>query len=155
MRAWLAVFALLTAALPAAAQTLTVARQVEQANPLDPAALSGLAQVEVAVAFQTGHGPEQGRYSGPLLWAALGSAGAIPPGAAKTRLAHSVVVTGRDGYAVVVAFGEIDPEFEGKQVILATRQDDHPIGAGELRLIVPGDRHGGRAVHDVVRVEVR
>jgi hypothetical protein len=33
------------------------------------------------------------------------------------------VVTGRDGYAAVLALAEIDPEFEGKQVLLAYRRD--------------------------------
>jgi hypothetical protein len=60
-----------------------------------------------------------------------------------------VLVTGRDGYAVAVAIGEIDPDFENKTILLV---DD---GAEKgLRLIVPGDKKGGRAVRDVVRIEI-
>jgi len=40
----------------------------------------------------------------------------------RTRLRHTIVVTGRDGYAAVLALAEIDPEFEGKQVVLAYRR---------------------------------
>jgi DMSO/TMAO reductase YedYZ molybdopterin-dependent catalytic subunit len=46
--------------------------------------------------------------------------------------------------------GEIDPAFEGKQVLLAYEGDGKAI---PLRLVVPGDKRGGRAVKDVVRVE--
>lgn len=40
-------------------------------------------------------------------------------------------------------------------MLLAWRKDGQPMGAGELRLIVPNDKRGGRSVHDVVRIEVR
>ena len=40
----------------------------------------------------------------------------------RTRLRHTIVVTGRDGYAAVLALAETDPEFEGKQVVLAYRR---------------------------------
>ncbi len=126
-----------------------------QARPISAGELASLPPRTVDVTFQTEHGTMTGHYAGPLLWSVLGTDGLLPAGAPKTRLIHSVVVTGRDGYAVAVAIGEIDPFFEGKDVILATRQDGHAIGGGEVRLIVPGDKHGGRAVRDVVAVEVR
>lgn len=50
--------------------------------------------------------------------------------------------------------GEIAPEFEGKQVILAERMDDQPLDAEELRIVVPLDRRGGRSVRKVARIEV-
>jgi hypothetical protein len=34
------------------------------------------------------------------------------------RLRHTVTVTGRDGYVAVLALAELDPEFEGKRLIL-------------------------------------
>ncbi len=70
----------------------------------------------------------------------------------RTRLRRNIVVTGRDGYAVTLALAEIDPEFEGKQVLLAYRRNGQPIEGNTLRLVVPGDRHGGRSVRDVVRI---
>ena len=57
-----------------------------------------------------------------------------------------------DGYAVALA--EIDPEFEGKQVLLAYRRNGQPIEGNTLRLVVPADRHGGRSVRDVVRIDL-
>lgn len=146
---------LLLAASPAGAQALVVADQIGHSRALDATSLAGLPPTEITVSFATAKGPEQGRFAGPLLWSALDHLGLMPPGDGKARLIHGVVVTGRDGYAVLVSFGEIDPGFEGKQVVLATAVDGKPNDKGEVRLVVPGDRHGARNVRDVVRLDVR
>jgi hypothetical protein len=59
------------------------------------------------------------------------------------------------GYAVALAIGELDPHYEGKSVILAYAGGDPPATAAQLRLVVPGDVHGGRSVRDVAAIEVR
>jgi hypothetical protein len=64
------------------------------------------------------------------------------------------VLLGRDGYRAVLALGEIAPESEGKQVILAELMGDQPLDAEQLRIIVPLDKRGGRSVREVVRIEV-
>ena len=122
-------------------------------HPLDKAEIERLPPVNEHIAFLTGHGPEQADYTGGLLWAVLDQAGAIDHGERK-RLNETLSVIGRDGYTVALALAEIDPDFEGKQVLLAYRKDGQPIGEGELRLVVPGDKRGGRSVKDVVRIEV-
>lgn len=124
------------------------------ARPLDKAEIERLPATDEHIAFLTSHGPEQGDYTGALLWAVLEHAGAIAPGEARKRLNRTLSVTGRDGFTVALAVAEIDPDFEGKPVLLAWRKDGQPIGAGELRLVVPGDKHGGRSVRDVVRLEL-
>ncbi len=93
-------------------------------------------------------------YAGPLLWAVLDRAGAVGQGG-RERVHQVVTVTGRDGYTVVLAVAELDPEFEGKSVIVAISADGKPIGAGELRLVVPGDKRAGRSVRDPTKVAVR
>ena len=71
------------------------------------------------------------------------------------KLQHAILVTGHDGYAVALSVGEIDPDFEGKQVILAVSRDGRSLeSSGGIRLVVPGDHHGGRAVRDVVAIQV-
>ena len=50
---------------------------------------------------------------------------------------------------------ELDPEFEGKEVLIANTADGRPMADGGLRLVVPGDQRGGRSVHDLVRIVVR
>jgi DMSO/TMAO reductase YedYZ molybdopterin-dependent catalytic subunit len=92
--------------------------------------------------------------TGALLWSLLEQAGGLATDP-RTRLRRSVAVTGRDGYVAVLALAEIDPEFEGKPVLLAYRRDGQPMGGNELRLVVPGDHRGGRSVRDVVRIELR
>jgi DMSO/TMAO reductase YedYZ molybdopterin-dependent catalytic subunit len=86
-----------------------------------------------------------------MLWSVL-QRGSAQGGDPRARLRRTV--TGRDGYVAVLALAEIDPEFEGKRVILAYRRDGQPLPQNELRL-VPGDHRGGRSVREVVRIELR
>ena len=53
-----------------------------------------------------------------------------------------------------MALGELDPHYEGKSVILAYAGGDPPSFSA-LRLVVPGDAHGGRSVRDVSSIELR
>ena len=109
---------------------------------------------EVEVPTSEGGGTGRARYAGVLLWTLLEAAG-LAGMRGPDRVRQVITVTGQDGYAAVLALGEIDPDLEGKQVIVATSADGRPIGPGTLRLVVPGDRWGGRNVREVVRVEVR
>lgn len=137
----------------AADQGVTVATSVEQTRNIDAAMVAKLPAVEQKVSFLTGHGPEQATYTGALLWSVIDSA-EMSSSDRRARLRRTIWVTGRDGYTAALALAEIDPEFEGKQVLLAYRRDGKPIDGNTLRLVVPGDRHGGRSVRDVVRIEV-
>jgi hypothetical protein len=83
----------------------------------------------------------------------VGDAVPIDGGGKNVRLRRSLSVTGRDGYAVALSFGELDPDFEGKQIVLAYAKDGKALET--IQLVVPGDRRGGRAVRDVVSVDVR
>lgn len=135
----------------AAEPAVDVNGHAEHALHLTAADLKALPQASADVSFETGHGQQSAHYTGALLWDVVEKAGvADEPGAkAKHHLQHAVLVTGRDGYAVAVAIGEIDPDFENKTILLV---DD---GAEKgFRLIVPGDKKGGRAVRDVVRIEI-
>src|SRR5262249_38614865 len=66
-----------------------------------------------------------------------------------------LLVTGRDGYTGAPAIGERDPPVEGKSVILAYDGGEPAASRTALRLVVPGDVHGGRSVRDVATIEVR
>lgn len=120
---------------------------------LDVDDLKRLPPVTVAVAFETAHGTESGTYTGALLWTVLDRAGFIDDPGKNARFRHAILVTGSDGYGVALSEGEIDPLLEAKSVILAYEKDGKPLsGGGAIRLIVPGDKHGGRAVRDVASV---
>jgi hypothetical protein len=156
------------------AEGLVVGQQVEQTRAVDgapPAApcedgrlaaghdgsclvdltvIRQLPAVTEPISFLTGHGEEKGIYKGALLWAVLDKEGVVGAGGPRARVSQAVLVTGRDGYVAALGMGEIDPAFEGKQVLLAYEENGKAI---PLRLVVPGDKFGGRAVKDVVRVD--
>jgi len=54
------------------------------------------------------------------------------------------VISGSDKSQVVLALGEIIPDFGGQQVVVAYERDGQPLGAdqGVARLVVPGDNQG-------------
>jgi len=125
-------------------------------NPLHMTAegLRALPPTELTLDFMAGTHPEKGTFKGVLLWKLVNLAAVKDRGGKGSSLLHSIIVTGRDGYAVALAIGEIDPKFEGKTVLLAYDQDGRPLQNG-FRLIVPGDHEGGRNVRDVVRIDVQ
>jgi hypothetical protein len=139
------------AAAPDAVQGVTIGGHAEHALQLSLDDLKALPQSAIDVTFTTGHGLETGHFTGALLWDVIQKAGIVDAAGSKTKhhLQHTLLVTGRDGYAVAVSLGEIDPEFAGKSVLLT---DDS--AAEGVRLVVPGDKAGGRNVRDVVRIEI-
>lgn len=126
---------------------------VEQTHTIDPAMVEKLPAIDQKVSFMTGHGPEEATYTGALLWSVLEHAEMLG-GDRRARVHRTVIVTGRDGYTAVLALAEIDPEFEGKEALLAYRRNGQPMAGHTLRLVVPGDRYGGRSVRDVVRIDL-
>jgi molybdate transport system regulatory protein len=107
------------------------------------------------VSFQTARGIEKSSYTGVLLWTLLGEAGGIDDSAKGAELRHTISITGRDGYNVVVSTGEIAPDFGGKAAMIAYERDGEEFGDKGLRVVMPGDKHGGRYVRDVVEIEVK
>ena len=109
--------------------------------------------MSVEVTYATARGPQSATYTGALLWPLLAAAAPVDESGRNTHLRHTLLAHGRDGYAVALAFGELDPHMAGKQVIVAYAQDGTPLPS--LRLVLPGDSHAGRAVRDLVSIEVR
>lgn len=67
-----------------------------------------------------------------------------------------IVATGSDGYQAIIAIGDIDPNFGNQPILVAYEQDGKPLtDTGPIRLVVPGDGHGGRYVSNMVSLEVR
>jgi len=65
--------------------------------------LQNLPPTHVQVSFVTGHGTETGDYTGVLLWTVLVNAVEIDEPGRNARLRHTFLVTGRDGYGVVLS----------------------------------------------------
>jgi DMSO/TMAO reductase YedYZ molybdopterin-dependent catalytic subunit len=150
-----ALIALLACAThPALADDLVVTG-AHGSHPVAATEIAKLATVNLSVSFMTEHGERKAAFSGPLLWDVLTRSGAIDTSKPKDTTREIVSMTGSDDYVAVLAVGEISPEFEGKQVILATSMDGKPLDAGRPRVVVPGDKRGGRSVRDVVKIEVK
>ena len=67
-----------------------------------------------------------------------------------------IVATGSDGYQAIIAYGDIDPNFGNMPVMVAYEQDGNALtDTVPMRLVVPGDKHGGRYVSNLVSLEVR
>jgi DMSO/TMAO reductase YedYZ molybdopterin-dependent catalytic subunit len=149
-----AIVALIGFALPAyAADGIAIDGQVQHPTTLSLTEIEALPATDITASFETSKGSSAGHYKGVLLWTLLDKAG-LPEETGKNHhhLQRSVRVIGSDGYAVALSLGELEPDFEGKQVVLAYETDGKPEPS--LRLVVPGDHKAGRNVHDVVRVTV-
>jgi hypothetical protein len=72
------------------------------------------------------------------------------------QLRQAVVVTGRDGYAVVFSLAEILPAVGDRQVWVALQEDGQPLSDadGPVRLLVPEDKMPARGVHQVASIDV-
>ncbi len=117
--------------------------------------LHALPAHHVEADFTTMHGQDHHSWTGVLLWDLAVKAGPQDEPGKRTGMRHVLMVSGQDGYAAAFGIGEIDPAIGGRQVVVAYRQDDQATDLPSLRLIVPGDKHGARDVHDVVGIEVR
>jgi hypothetical protein len=62
------------------------------------------------------------------------------------QLHFYISVQGSDGYEAIVVSGEFDPNFANKSILVSFEEDGRPLtgGGGFARLVVPGDRRGGR-----------
>jgi DMSO/TMAO reductase YedYZ molybdopterin-dependent catalytic subunit len=162
MSEWRSVAAalLFASALPsllwAADTAISVGGHVQHPLTLTADDLKKLPATTIQATFLTDKGPMTGSYTGALLWTVIGNAVPADDPGKNAYLRHGYLVTGSDSYAVLVSQGEIDPRYEGKDVVLAYAKDGKPLDAGEgIRLVIPGDHHGGRAVRDVASIEVR
>ncbi len=157
---------MLALAHPAAAQGLAAPGPAGSATAPAGVALSGgikvprtlaladlqaLPAVTVEVTADAAQGQRKITYTGALLWPLLQAAAPVDAPGRATQNQHVPMARGSDGYAV--AFGEMDPHLEGKQVLIAYFMDGNPLPAPCL--VVPGDSYGGRAVHDLAAIEVR
>jgi hypothetical protein len=128
--------------------------KIKNPQPIDLATLRRLPAEQVDVAFQTDRGVTHARYAGPLLWTVLTEAGGIADDAKGAELRHTIRVTGRDGYFVLLSTGEIAPEYGATPALLAYRRDGEPLGDAGPRLVLPHDKRGSRNVRDVVSILV-
>ncbi len=129
---------------------------VEKRLRLDASDLARLPQQVVTVTFMSGSGAQTRTFTGPLLLDVLNLAQPdFDPAIKGDKLRHYVVATASDGYQAVVAWGEFDPEFGAKKILLAITEDGVSLADAGPRLVVPGDVRGGRYVSNTVSIRLR
>jgi hypothetical protein len=134
--------------------TVTVVGIAGTPVTLSQATLASLPSAKLHVSFGTDHGPTSATFQGPLLWTVLVHEGVVSAAHPRDATRQVLLVTGRDGYTAVLALGEIAPQFEGKQTILADSMNGRPLGLGHWRIVIPGEQRGGRDVRDVARLQL-
>jgi hypothetical protein len=122
---------------------------------LSPAEFRALPHITIKV--HNGHTNTEENYSGVLLETLLAKANA-PVGKEfrKEALTSYVLVSGADGYGVLLSLAEVDSAFHAGQVIVADTRDGRPLGKyGPFQLIVPGDSRPARWVHNLNSIQVQ
>jgi ABC-type molybdate transport system substrate-binding protein len=133
---------------------LLVQRVGQVSRVISPDRIATLKSITQKVAFTTDRGEQQNEWSGPLLWDVLTASDAVESVKPGEQVRLTVRVTGADGYTAVVALAEIAPQFAGRPVQLADHMNGTLLPDHALRLVVPGDRRGGRSVRDVIRIDI-
>ncbi len=143
---------------PSFAPSFDVGGLVAQGRTFELADLQALPQLTLPVTYGAAGKIESASYTGPRLLDVIQAAGgpSLPSGK-NAQLRLYVLATGADGYQSVVSWGELDPEFGAEPVLVAWQRDGNALGDGEgmARLVVPGDKVGGRFVATLASLEVR
>ncbi|MCX5175537.1 molybdopterin-dependent oxidoreductase [Streptomyces virginiae] len=99
------------------------------------------------------NGPQHHVFEGVLLRDVVASAGpAFDARRRKDRSRFLLAVSGGDGHHSVLAWAELDADFGGSPVLLATRLDGTDLDGAGAQLVVPSDRCGARYVSAVTHV---
>jgi hypothetical protein len=98
-------------------------------------------------------------FTGALLWDLLNSQPVggivVDPNTKNDILRKIIIVTGSDCYQSVFGAGENNPAFGGSQIMVAYAVNGGSLGANAFaRIVVPGDKQGGRFVSNIVNIDV-
>lgn len=147
-------WALATHTYAQTAHTLTVSGEV--ATPLELKAQDLAAMTQISHKVKDRDGKEH-EFKGVALIEILEKAGVTT--GAKLRgenLAKYALITAADGYEVLYALAEIDPEFTDQVILLATEKDGQPLPSGEgpFRIITPKDKKPARWIREVKSIKI-
>ena len=140
--------------LPAAAQApmLSLEGKVKQPRHWTLDELKKMPGQRVDVSYQTEKGQVSASFTGVPLWSLIEAAGGIDDAAKGAAIRHAIRITATDGWVVVTSTGEISPDFGAKPALVAYERDAKPLD--DFRIVMPGDKHGGRNARDVVTIAV-
>src|SRR5262245_29721631 len=138
------------------APTFDVGGKVATPRTVALADLQALPAQDVTVTFIAGTGSQTHNYRGAKLFDVLNPTGPQFDTSRKNdKLRWFARVIGSDGYEVAIGWGEFDPDFGNRNVLLAYAEDGAPLTRdGMARLVLPGDVKGGRYVSNVASITV-
>ena len=137
------------------AQSLTVSGEVKTPLTLEAADIKAMEHSEVTAKDRDG---KEHRYSGVPLVAILRKAGVTLGGELRgENLVKYVIAKAADGYEVLFALPETDPDFTNRVILLADAMDGAPLaqGVGPYRLVVPDEKKPARWIREIRSIEVR
>ena len=140
--------------------SFTVSGEVTNRAVFNLNKLEQFAQAQANVTYFAAGSVVTESFTGVLLWDLLNNSpvgGIVTDPTVKNDILHKVViVTGTDCYQSVFGAGEFDPFFGGSQIMVAYATGGQSLGSdGFARIVVPGDKAGGRFVSNIVSIEVR
>lgn len=136
------------------AQALTVSGEVEKPLTISLADFEKFPSIEVKGKDKD---EKEHTFKGTLLVNILKEAGVTLGSALRGKnLMKYVLVSAPDGYHVVFALPELDPEFSAESIIVATTVDGKPLpkDEGPFRIVVPKDKKQARWVRQATAIKV-
>jgi hypothetical protein len=142
------------AAQPAAPAptTIAVSGMVEHPQALTLAMLEELPKQTVSVSYVTGRGEQKGTFTGAHLWDVLKMV-AVKDEGRNSQLKRVIWLEGSDGYSVALTYSELDPDYGNHDFLIAYKREDGAMNG--FRVVVPSDKHGGRYVSELAKIEVK
>ncbi|MFJ4094241.1 molybdopterin-dependent oxidoreductase [Kitasatospora sp. NPDC089913] len=142
--------------VPAAPAVVRFHGRLDQPLELTVAQLRARRTHRVEVSYDCLREGEQNHsFEGPKLWDVVREAQPqVDLRGRKQRLRHLLTVTGADGHFAVLSWAEIDPDFGGQQILLATSVDGAPLDSTGPQLVVPADHCGARYISAVTEIWV-
>jgi len=150
----------LRAACPGGVSTsFTVSGDVNNRSVFNLSKLQQFPPAQANVTYFAAGSVQTESFTGVLLWDLLNDPpvnGIVTNPNIKNDILHKVViVTGTDCYQSVFGAGEFDPSFGASQIMVAYATGGQSLGDdGFARIVVPGDKQGGRFVSNIAAIEV-
>jgi hypothetical protein len=129
---------------------------IVQENSSDPVILSAADIGSLPHTTVKGSGPDGTKVFSGVLVATVLKKTNVGLALKEKRLASCLVVEAADGYRVVIALPELDPEFTDKQILLSDERDGKPLDdkEGPYRIIVPDEKKMARWVRQVKTLKI-
>jgi hypothetical protein len=72
------------------------------------------------------------------------------------QMTQALLIEAADGYKVVFALAEFDPDFTSREILLTDKRDGKPLDAkeGPWRIVAPGDKRPARWIRQVTSFKV-